>query len=203
MYKVFANNKNIYFSKNKYQEIQNSIFFELKDIYQIPVIYKEFILSDNQNLVIICKELLKPAFDLFKKQFLLLKAAGGVVLNEKNEILFIFRRAYWDLPKGKVEKNESLTAAAIRETTEETGLTNIKITKKLKPTYHIYNENGKDILKKTSWYLMNTNSNQQLIPQKEEDIEIAKWVNKTELKTIYLKTYKSLIDIIKSVEDLI
>ncbi len=34
-------------------------------------------------------------------------AAGGWVMNEFNEVLWIFRLGVWDLPKGKVEKNES------------------------------------------------------------------------------------------------
>ena len=50
------------------------------------------------------------------------KRAGGLVFNKKAQILLIFRKWSWDLPKGKVEKNETLASAAIRETAEETGL---------------------------------------------------------------------------------
>lgn len=203
MYKVFTNNKSINFLRNKDIYSNNSLYFDLLDFTKINKIYKEFIFSDKEHLNIICNKLCKTTFDLFKKEFLFMKAAGGVVLNKKNEILFIYRRGYWDLPKGKVEKNENLRNAAIRETIEETGLIELKIIKRLKPTYHIYNEKGIDILKKTSWFLMQTNSNQKLIPQTEEDIEIAKWVNKSEFNKIYLNTYNSLIPTIKFAENLL
>ena len=35
-----------------------------------------------------------------KSLFTVVKAAGGVVRNERGEILFIHRRGKWDLPKG-------------------------------------------------------------------------------------------------------
>ena len=55
------------------------------------------------------------------EQFLLKKlpvvfAGGGLVFNAKKEILFIRRNGKWDLPKGKVEKDETYQAAALRET---------------------------------------------------------------------------------------
>ncbi|MGC4056991.1 MAG: NUDIX domain-containing protein [Chitinophagaceae bacterium] len=49
-------------------------------------------------------------------------SAGGVVINEKQEILMIYRRGKWDLPKGKLDEGESLEECALREVTEETGL---------------------------------------------------------------------------------
>ena len=63
-------------------------------------------------------EELKKAF--FKK-FTLVQAAGGFVLNEKGEVLLMFRRSKWDLPKGKQDKKETAADCAIRETEEETG----------------------------------------------------------------------------------
>ena len=64
-------------------------------------------------------EELKKAF--FKK-FTLVQAGGGLVRNEKKEILIIFRRGKWDLPKGKLDKGEKLEDCAVREVEEETGL---------------------------------------------------------------------------------
>ena len=48
--------------------------------------------------------------------------AGGLVLNQYNEVLFIFRKNLWDLPKGKIEYYETLEKAALREVVEETGV---------------------------------------------------------------------------------
>ena len=80
-------------------------------------------------------EELKKAF--FKK-FTIVQAAGGMVKNEKNETLLIFRRGKWDLPKGKLDKGESLEECAVREVEEETGLKNVKLVSPLIITYHTY-----------------------------------------------------------------
>ena len=69
-------------------------------------------------------EKLKKAF---WKNFTLVQAAGGLVINEKGEALMIFRRGKWDLPKGKLDKGESLEDCAIREVREETNLKKIKL----------------------------------------------------------------------------
>jgi len=55
------------------------------------------------------------------KKFIVLKAAGGLVINEKKELLFILRRGLWDLPKGKNDGNEDSKECALREVKEETG----------------------------------------------------------------------------------
>jgi len=134
-----------------------------------------------------------------------IKAAGGVVKNEKNEVLVIFRYGQWDLPKGKVktgpgkneenksgEEPEKIPQAALREVMEETGLSKVTITGKLSPTFHIYREKGKQILKKTSWFEMKATSDQPLIPQSEEDISIVKWAGREEIREITESTYPSL-----------
>ena len=47
--------------------------------------------------------------------FNIIKAGGGVVNNNKNQILFIYRLKRWDLPKGKLDKGETIRECAERE----------------------------------------------------------------------------------------
>ena len=135
-------------------------------------------LEKNQqfhSVVLFSPDLDRLVRDFFS-HFQLIEAAGGLVTNPEGKVLMIFRRGYWDLPKGKIDPGESPEAAAIREVQEETGLQNLDLIKLAGETYHTYRE-GKDrrILKKTYWYRMLT-SDLQLHPQHDEDIELAEWV---------------------------
>ncbi len=121
-----------------------------------------------------------------------LDAAGGVVRNQKGEILMIFRLKMWDLPKGKIEANELPPEAAVREVQEETGLQQLTLGDWLCDTYHTYELKGKRILKKTYWYHMTTNDQFSLTPQLEEDIEIAQWVNISEFLIPSLPIYPNI-----------
>ena len=58
----------------------------------------------------------------FKKKLLLVKAGGGLVVSPEQQILMIFRKGKWDLPKGKVDESEDLLACALREVKEVTGI---------------------------------------------------------------------------------
>jgi ADP-ribose pyrophosphatase YjhB (NUDIX family) len=127
----------------------------------------------------------------FSKDYKLIHAAGGVVHNEKGEILMIFRLGYWDFPKGKVEEGESFEEAAVREVEEETGLQNIELRKPLPNTYHTYTLRDTDILKVTHWYEMHA-PQQTLTPQTEEDIAQAIWVPRAEVATKMEGAYPSL-----------
>jgi 8-oxo-dGTP pyrophosphatase MutT (NUDIX family) len=131
------------------------------------------------------------------KKFVVVKAAGALVLNEKKQILFIFRRGKWDLPKGKLDKGETLEQCAVRETEEETGMKNLKLERPLLTTYHTYDENGRHILKETYWYLLYGRSSEALVPQTNEDIEIAKWVSIPNLQEVLKNTYPSIRDVIE------
>ena len=123
-------------------------------------------------------------------------ASGGLVLNDEGEIMFIFRRGFWDLPKGKIEVNEKKKKAAIREVSEETGLIDLSILAKIGVSNHSYkNKSGKRILKVSHWYLMNTYK-QQATPQTEEDIVKAEWIS---LEAFYAKerpVFSSILEIL-------
>jgi ADP-ribose pyrophosphatase YjhB (NUDIX family) len=125
-------------------------------------------------------------------------AAGGLVLNEQKEILLIFRRGKWDLPKGKLDDNETITACAVREVEEETGLKNITLGNFITKTNHEYFDKwiNEEVIKETWWYEMFASNNEQLIPQTEEDIEQIIWSNTSTVQKCLLNTYPNIIEVI-------
>lgn len=126
-------------------------------------------------------------------------AAGGLVLNAKEELLMIFRRGYWDLPKGKWEEDETIEEGALREVQEETGLTQLKLGDLVGLTYHEYFNTftNEDVVKETHWFWMRSLGNEALQPQTAEDIEIAEWVPKTDIAAKIKNTYPNIIDILQ------
>ena len=133
----------------------------------------------------------------FFKHFIIVEAGGGLVTNEKREVLMIFRRGKWDLPKGKLEVGETIEACAVREVEEETGLDNLKLEGFLCMTYHTYNDFGKHILKPSHWYKMTCSSRQVLTPQTEEDIAELKWVKQADLKNYLDESFPSIRDVLR------
>ena len=116
--------------------------------------------------------------------------AGSLVINQKKELLLIYRKGRWDFPKCKVEKNENKKKGALRETSEETGLEldKLSLQRPLKKTAHLLKQ--KKI--RTKWYLVNyKGSKQKLKPQKEEGIEKCIWVSQESLVHYipYLRSY--------------
>jgi 8-oxo-dGTP pyrophosphatase MutT (NUDIX family) len=132
----------------------------------------------------------------FSKKYHLIHAAGGVVQNDNRDVLLIYRRGKWDLPKGKIENNEPLELGAEREVKEETGLTDLMLRRPLHITYHTYAEKGKDILKETHWYLFDAPGSQPLAPQTEEDINEVIWVSKDKVVNYKKNTYALIKDVL-------
>ncbi|MEO7961123.1 MAG: NUDIX domain-containing protein [Ginsengibacter sp.] len=134
---------------------------------------------------------------LFFKHFTLIKTGGGLIRNPVGDILLIFRRNKWDLPKGKLDKGETLEQCAIREVQEETGLIKIVIVSNLGVTYHTYTEYGKEILKESQWYMMAAHGDEHLVPQTEEDITDIRWVKKEDLSNYFTNTFPTIKSILK------
>ena len=133
----------------------------------------------------------------FYKKFTIILAAGGLVLNEKKEMLMIHRRGKWDLPKGKLDKGEKLENCAVREVEEETGLQKVKLISPLTITYHTYHEGARFILKESHWYNMKVSGEQKLVPQTEEDIHAIKWVTSKEAEKLFPECFPSVVDVIR------
>jgi 8-oxo-dGTP pyrophosphatase MutT (NUDIX family) len=127
-------------------------------------------------------------------------AAGGVVVNPNNEILWIFRRGFWDLPKGKLDPNETIEACAIREVMEETGISHLVLGKRILTTTHQYYDTflNKEVEKTTYWYAMTTDRLQVGKPQSEEDIEAIAWVKKADMAPYLEKTYDTIKEVMEA-----
>ncbi len=140
---------------------------------------------------------LEKLWEDFRSHYRWLPAAGGVVQHEASgKFLFIFRRGYWDLPKGKIDAGEEIVAAATREVAEETGLKTVKLGEPLPTTYHTYrNRKEKRILKPTYWFRMTTNQD-TLVPETAEDIERAEWRDVSDFKDEALPMYQSLREVL-------
>jgi 8-oxo-dGTP pyrophosphatase MutT (NUDIX family) len=105
-------------------------------------------------------------------------AAGGVVFRIRSgtpEVLLIYRKGVWDLPKGKKEDGEGYAMAAAREVAEETGSELPVIVGSLLETYHEYSMDEVDYIKNTRWYAMISRSN-HFSPQLDEQIEKVCWI---------------------------
>ncbi len=133
----------------------------------------------------------------FNKKFTIVQAGGGLVQNEKKEILLIFRKGKWDLPKGKLDEGESLEDCAVREVEEETGLQGVKLHKALTITRHTYHEGARFILKESHWFHMHVKGKQDLQPQSAEGITDIRWVAQEALDGYLEKSYASVRDVLE------
>lgn len=105
-------------------------------------------------------------------------AAGGAVFRMRSgepEVLLIYRKGVWDLPKGKKEEGESYAMAAVREVAEETGSEPPMIVGALLVTSHDYTMDEVEYSKHTRWYAMISRSN-HFSPQIDEQIEKVCWI---------------------------
>lgn len=124
-------------------------------------------------------------------------AAGGLVYNSDGDLLWMYRRGKWDLPKGKVDEGESIEECAVREVKEETGLRNIQLGRLIGTTQHNYTMNNIPYEKTTHWFVMHVNGEQKLQPQAEEDILELKWVAPIDMPQYLADTYENIKEIIR------
>ncbi|HSP40061.1 MAG TPA: NUDIX hydrolase [Gillisia sp.] len=189
MYKVFVNDIPIILSTDKnYGE--NYTSFPIKTVK-----FKRIIRKVNEGKLLYVnlyhdKEE-KLLHHLFKK-LPVVTAAGGMVYNDKKEILFIYRNKRWDLPKGKIEKGETIKESAIREVEEETGIKDLEITRYLQDTYHVFKRKNKFKLKVTHWFEMHSNYDGELVPEVTEGIKKVKWKNLAKSQKALTKSYSNI-----------
>ncbi len=112
------------------------------------------------------------------------ESAGGLVCNRNHHILLMFKRGKWDMPKGRVEEGQTYEMSALREVQEETGLSisKLKVQGKLVSTWHTTQHQNIKYLKKTHWFLMQYDGDDDdTDPQIEEGIIECRWVHLSDL----------------------
>jgi 8-oxo-dGTP pyrophosphatase MutT (NUDIX family) len=182
-----------------YPQKEDTILIRIHSLDELQLLYDELVTKNQFMEVYFYYENEKILLSTFSSAFKIIEAAGGLVKNKKGEYLFIFRNGKWDLPKGKVEKEEAIPMAAIREVEEECGVDQLKIVKELESSYHTYELDGKAVLKRTFWFEMDCDDSSQLVPQTEEGITEVKWLSKNELKKVYANTYESVKEVLKNI----
>ena len=184
---VFYKEKSIIISRNK-NDLSDCFIIESKKKFSALTI--ELLKKKNvKSIGILCEN---PEKFLSNFPFPKIVAAGGIVINDKNEILFIYRDEKWDLPKGKAEKNENITQTAVREVEEETGVKDLIITKPVEKTYHIFKRAKKYHLKETYWFEMKTSYDKKFTPQISEGITRVEWISKEKISLIMKNTYQNI-----------
>ncbi|WP_318640790.1 NUDIX hydrolase [Flavobacterium ardleyense] len=189
MYKVFVNDKPLFLTNEIIKETDFQMFLlESVDIKQLiskmfhNKIQKAYLYHSD------AKEIMK----VLKSKISVQKAGGGLVYNTEGDVLFIFRNGKWDLPKGGTEKGEDIEETSMREVEEETGVSGLKITRRLQKTYHIFKRNGEYKLKITHWFEMYSKFDGILVGQEDEGIEEVRWVKSKNLNEILSNSYENI-----------
>lgn len=189
MYKVFVNDKPLFLTNEIEKETDFQLFLlESVDIEQL--IIKMFQNKIQKASLYYPDE--KAILKKMKEKIPVNKAGGGLVYNAKGEVLFIFRNGKWDLPKGGIEKGEEIEETAMREVEEETGVGKLTIKRKLQKTYHVFKRNGKYKLKITHWFEMYSKFDGTPLPQSNEGIERAVWLNPEQVKEALKNSFENI-----------
>ena len=168
-----------------------------KDLASCLAISISYIMAQKYKVYINnTPKIITDNWESFCANYTLIEAAGGVVYNDKNQLLMIFRNEKWDLPKGKLELNENIKECAIREAEEECGISGLSISYAMQDTYHTYVQNGEKILKRTYWFKMLSTYKGNLVPQTEEGITKVCWVNEEDIAAKLDYSYGNLIQLL-------
>lgn len=105
------------------------------------------------------------------------QAAGGVVVDPAGDRVLVLRRPSRDevrLPKGHLEKHESLIEAALREVQEESGYTEPEILADLGQQTIEFDYQGDHIIREEQYFLMRLRSIRQICL---EDEFVPQWLD--------------------------
>ena len=200
IYKVFLNDRLIKIGLPLKPAPEPAVNFNIESNKEDIRNWFNSFVDDNLKKIYLFHPEPSKFFNLFRSVFLNIDAAGGAVISGKY-LLVIFRNGKWDLPKGKIDSGEMPEKAAIREVSEECGISGQTIVKFLPSTFHVYKSPYDDeeiwIFKETYWFEMSYNGCMDCIkPQAEEGITMIKWVSSSKISEIMDNTYENLKQII-------
>ena len=217
MFKVYIANVPVYLctldTEQHIGQTPDTLYVTYHDRRDLKDIIKHIETNSQLRAVYIAGHDLNAVRRDFFGQYRLVAAAGGLVRNEQGEILFIYRSNRWDLPKGKVEPNEPIAMAALREVSEETGLPldALQLEQAIdlgslqqNITCHTYFEKGTKVLKLVYWFHMFCSNPEGLSPQIEEGISAVRFIAPTEFaQASYLQhIFPSVRDVLSATKHL-
>ena len=189
MFTIFISNNPIYLI-DSLEYSKESNFYKL-DEADIQALIEKLDKDEISDLYLYADNI-QFLFKKFSMNFKIIEAAGGIVENAAGDILFIYRNGIWDLPKGKIEKNENKKEAAVREVEEECGMSELRLKRLIDTTYHIYKINDNYVFKICDWFLMHSNFHGEFSPQFEEGITRVEWINKQNLTKVLVNTFANI-----------
>ncbi|MFO7658248.1 MAG: NUDIX domain-containing protein [Bacteroidales bacterium] len=197
MYKVFFNDRTIILTDefSKHFQVKYGLFYKYRNIPDLKELIGFYSRLKKIDMLFLFHHDIEELRSAFRACFININAAGGLIRNPAGQYLFIKRRGKWDLPKGKLDDNETFEMAARREVMEECGLDDVQIIYPLLSTYHTYPYQNGMALKKTSWFEMLYIGDNLPVPQTEEDITEIKWFRNEELQQVSENTFKSVLDV--------
>jgi 8-oxo-dGTP pyrophosphatase MutT (NUDIX family) len=198
MYKVHFENRFIMISAEPDRLQKYGIFHKFYSTGELYKLISEFQADSSIQSINVYGTNIRHIWKIFRIYFTEVGAAGGLVRHTSGKYLFIEKKGKLDLPKGHIEPGEEPDACALREVSEECGISGHSIVKQLEPSYHTYSWEGISYLKKTSWFLMEYNGIMVTKPQSSEGITKVEWLSADEISKIKKSAWLSLMDVIYS-----
>ena len=198
MYKVHFENRFILISSEPDRLQKYGLFYKFYDTAELYRIISDFQTDPQYNAINVYGPDIKHIWKIFRIYFTEVSAAGGLVRHTSGRYMFIEKKGKLDLPKGHVEPGEEPEECAIREVSEECGITGHKIIKALPASYHTYAWNGISYLKKTNWFAMDYDGPMITEPQVKEGITSVEWLLPEEISKIKSSAWLSLMDLINT-----
>ena len=198
MYKIFHENKALIFPKIDGNALELDTTLLESDRYDAELLcdfFPEWLDDGDPGDTYIHEVSENAVATALKETFRMTPAAGGVVVFD-GKIVTITRNGIPDLPKGHIEKGEDPEQAALREVLEETGIGKLHIVRALPSTWHCYRLGEEWRLKRTYWYLMESDEVIQPKPQTEEGISEVKLIGNEGVDAFLKETFRSISEIL-------